>query len=573
MAGPVPVDATGNRDVDGILWGYKWDARSLTYAFPASTAEYLKDGYVGIEGFRAFDAAQQAAVKAILASIASFTGLTFRDVSGTATKGLLRFAEADRMNYTDDEDVALETGWHVPGSASAEANPPELGFDGAAPYSAPYAQGDGWYSRGEYRSVHKGGFAYCAGLMHETGHNLGLKHGHVKQDGHGTLFPELPYDHDSLEYSVMTYRQFPGHHGEFDDARFHPTTYMQDDILALQTLYGANYAHQAGKTVYRWSAETGEMFVNGVGQGAPDSNHILMTVWDGGGEDTYDLSNYTGDTVINLRPGAWTTTAKAQLADLGTNGGEGPVHYARGTVANALLFERDTAALIENAVGGSGNDRIVGNQAANLLDGGRGADRLVGGAGDDTYVVDRGGDRVLEGAGQGHDTVLSGSSYRLGAGQEIETLQLLLATRKAALDLTGNAFAQTIRGNHGRNVLDGKDGADLLTGKGDADTFVFSTKLGAGNVDHITDFSATDDTIRLSDDIFAALSPGRLAESAFRTVADAASAVTDRDDRILSDRATGDLFYDANGGDAGARVKFAVIDTHAALTARDIMVA
>lgn len=573
MVRPVPVEATGNPDIDGILWGYKWDARSLTYAFPKSTAEYLKSGYVGIESFQAFNAAQQTAVKTILASIASFTGLTFKDVSGTGTTGLLRFAEAKRMNYTDDEHVALATGWHVPGNSSAEASPPELGFDGLAPYSAPYAQGDGWYSRGDYRSVLKGGFAYCAGLMHETGHNLGLKHGHVKQEGHGTLFPQLPYDHDSLEYSVMTYRQFPGQHGDFDDARFHPTTYMQDDILALQTLYGANFAYQGGKTVYRWSAETGEMFVNGVGQGAPESNHILMTVWDGGGQDTYDLSNYKDGVVIDLRPGAWTTTTKAQLANLGTNGGEGPAHYARGTIANAQLFKGNTASLIENANGGSGDDRLIGNQAANVLNGGQGVDRLAGGAGDDTYVVDRSADRVIESAGQGHDLVLSGTSYRLGAGQEIETLQLLLSTRQAALDLTGNEFAQTIRGNHGRNTLDGKGGGDILFGKGGADTFVFSTKLGGGNVDHLADFSAVDDTIRLSDDIFTALSPGRLAESAFRTVAGAASAVADRDAHILYDRKTGDLFYDANGGDAGGRVKFAVIDTHAALTAHDFLVA
>ena len=30
--------------------------------------------------------------------------------------------------------------------------------------------------------------------------------------------------------------------------------------------------------------KSGEMSVNGIGQGAPNTNHIFMTIWDGGGK-------------------------------------------------------------------------------------------------------------------------------------------------------------------------------------------------------------------------------------------------------------------------------------------------
>ena len=127
MASPVQVNATGIPDVDGILWGWKWDTRSFTYSFPTSSAEYLNNGYAGVYEFESFSAAQRGAIKTILANIASFANVTFQDVTGKDEIGLFRFAEATQINYTNDPSVTSHTGWHTPGSTTAEANPPELG--------------------------------------------------------------------------------------------------------------------------------------------------------------------------------------------------------------------------------------------------------------------------------------------------------------------------------------------------------------------------------------------------------------------------------------------------------------
>ncbi|HKU06665.1 MAG TPA: VCBS domain-containing protein, partial [Bradyrhizobium sp.] len=102
--------------------------------------------------------------------------------------------------------------------------------------------------------------------------------------------------------------------------------------------------------------------------------------WDGGGHDTYDFSNYTTNLSVNLQPGAWSTASAAQLANLG--GG----HIAAGNIANALLYHDNPASLIEDVIGGTGNDNIVGNAADNHFTGGKGNDTIDGGAGIDTAI-------------------------------------------------------------------------------------------------------------------------------------------------------------------------------------------
>src|SRR5947209_12141348 len=100
-----------------------------------------------------------------------------------------------------------------------------------------------WFNPNGYSYPTIGSYHDTAGVMHELGHALGLKHGHVAQAAHGVIFPALAADHDSYEYSVMTYQQFPDDSaGNGDSAPDHATTYMQDDIAALQYLYGANYS-------------------------------------------------------------------------------------------------------------------------------------------------------------------------------------------------------------------------------------------------------------------------------------------------------------------------------------------
>ena len=231
-----------------------------------------------------------------------------------------------------------------------------------------------------------------------------------------------------------------------------------------------------------------------------------------------------------------------------------------------LLASTGSANL--NLTGNEISQSLVGNNGNNVIDGGVGRDAMTGRGGNDTYLVDNLGDRIAEAVGGGRDTVLTRASYALAAGQEVEALQLLTVTGTARLNLNGNEFAQSVVGNAGANVLDGKGGADVLTGRGGADSFLFSTALGTGNVDRITDFMA-EDTVRLSKSVFSALAPGQLAGSAFKNLS---AGSVDADDRILYKQATGELFYDADGSGGGVAVRFGVLDNKAALTAADFFV-
>ena len=117
---------------------------------------------------------------------------------------------------------------------------------------------------------------------------------------------------------------------------------MMYDVAALQEMYGANYSTNSGDTVYKWDPTTGQEFINGIGQAIPGANRIFMNVWDGGGHDVYDFSNYTTNLTVNLAPGGWIVTSSTQLAYLG--GG----FYAIGNISNSLLFHGNTASLIED---------------------------------------------------------------------------------------------------------------------------------------------------------------------------------------------------------------------------------
>lgn len=404
------VTASGDPLIDGLLMDRAWDVDQLTFSFPEKGDDY-GDNYAANENltFSPFSDAQQDAARYALDLIASYTPLKFQEITETdRDHGDIRYAMSKKP----------PTGW---------AYPPQERDAG----------GDIWFNKSSYDAPDLGSFA-LRGFLHETGHALGLKHGHEADYG----FDALPAAYDSNAYSVMTYSTHIGDDepGNSTPHGSHPQTFMMLDIAALQYLYGANFSHNAGNTTYEWSATTGEMFIDGVGQGKPVQNKILLTIWDGGGEDTYDFTNYTNGLTVDLGPGDWSTTSQTQLALLGG------VQTAPGNIANALLYEGDTRSLIENAKGGSGSDIIRGNQAWNELWGNDGSDKLYGEDGRDTLW---GGDGVDE---------LHGGAMRdyLYGGDDTDYLY-------------GGDGGDRLSGQNGRDYLYGGDGNDTLYGGYDND--------------------------------------------------------------------------------------------------------
>jgi serralysin len=345
---------TGDPNLDGVLSGKKWGTTTLTFSFPTKSSFYGSNYASGenLKGFEAFTSQQANAVRDILKQYASVAKLTFVEKVESATvHGELRFAESD----------ATSTAWGYYPSTSAVG-------------------GDMWFnnSKNYYEAPVRGNYAWLT-MLHEIGHSMGLKHPHEARGS----FNALPGNHDSLEYTVMSYRSYVGastSSGYTNGNGSYPQTLMMLDIAAIQKLYGANFATNAGDTVYSWNPTTGAMSINGTSQGNPLANKIFMTLWDGGGNDTYSFANYAGGVTVDLAPGAWTTTSAAQLATLGSG------KVAIGNIANALQYQGNAASLIENVIGSNGADRISGNAAANKLTGGAGNDALDGRAGADTAI-------------------------------------------------------------------------------------------------------------------------------------------------------------------------------------------
>jgi len=136
--------------------------------------------------------------------------------------------------------------------------------------------------------------------------------------------------------------------------------------------------------------------------------------------------------------------------------------YLEAPAGNTGDATGDTYNSIENIWGSTSNDVLVGNAGSNFINGDGGADALDGKGGNDAYMVNDVRDTVIEVAGGGQDTVRTSVSYALSADVEVETL---IAIGSGAINLTGNALANSISGTVADNVIDGGAGADRMGGR------------------------------------------------------------------------------------------------------------
>lgn len=167
-----------------------------------------------------------------------------------------------------------------------------------------------------------------------------------------------------------------------------------------------------------------------------------------------------------------------------------------------------TITSINNLGGGSGDDKLTGDDNINILAGADGSDVLIGAGGNDVLAGDgnwimargditsnsffevverRNGDDVLEG-GLGDDRLIGGggtdtASYARAAGSV--TVDLSAGTTSGAdggdtlssiENVVGSAYADSLSGTDGNNVLDGGQGNDTLSGGLGNDTYFVSSK-------------------------------------------------------------------------------------------------
>jgi hypothetical protein len=125
---------------------------------------------------------------------------------------------------------------------------------------------------------------------------------------------------------------------------------------------------------------------------------------------------------------------------------------------------------------------------------------------------------------------------------------------KNVTSIKGTSKADVIKAGAGNDTINGGLGSDTLTGGLGNDTFVFNTKLGASNIDTITDFTSGD-KIALAGSIFSKLKGDKDLSDNFAWD----SATTDKQ-FLIYNIATKKLYYDADGsGTKATQIEVAII--------------
>jgi Ca2+-binding RTX toxin-like protein len=264
----------------------------------------------------------------------------------------------------------------------------------------------------------------------------------------------------------------------------------------------------------------------------------------GFGNDRY-ITDSTGDQVVEHAGGGFDTVLA--LASL-TLAPDAEVEVLQAFVDGGAMGLTLTGSNTNNEVGGDkGNNILSGLGGDDALYGLAGADHLDGGLGNDTVF-----------AGKGIDTLLGGSGRDTLYGDADDDR------------LNGGLDADVLDGGEGADVLLGGAGKDRLTGGAGLDVFVFNTAPHKStNVDVITDFARMDDTIHLDNKYLKKVGPnGKLKSDAFHLGKKAA----DAEDRVIYDKGTGALYYDADGTGKIAAIKIAVLQNKPAVGLSDFII-
>lgn len=238
-----------------------------------------------------------------------------------------------------------------------------------------------------------------------------------------------------------------------------------------------------------------------------DSSAVLMT---GAGIHVINNSGAISATTANtFAIRSTSTTAVDSVGNFGNIFGD--INLGGGNDA----YNGASGRVFGKVYGGTGNDELTGGAIA---------EDLIGGTHNDTLTGNGGNDELL--------------------GQD-------------GLDfLYGGAGDDELNGGIANDLLSGGTGFDTLTGGAGKDTFLFNVALTVANRDVLTDFSAADDTIRLENSIFKQMTAtGTLNKDFFKL----STQTQDANDYIIYNKASGAVYYDADGSGAGGALLVATL--------------
>ncbi|MBX3616361.1 M10 family metallopeptidase [Nitrosomonas sp.] len=343
MPSPLFSSSTTNRNpsginsIDALLNGSLWLSSTISFSFPTSNSTSLWSTYSNGYGPVSGDGEPWRS---------TFSPLSSTDQSNFI-HALQQWANVIKLNFTQVGESPGNVG-DIRAAYTVEADSLVLAWT-YLPSGSPLG-GDIWINtKGELNKEewNPGSLSFET-ILHELGHALGLKHPFTDPDNPSEA--TLPPDLDNTIHTVMSYTYANLDGDEGNGFSFHPTTPMVLDIAAIQYLYGPNNNYHTGNDTYVYD----------------DAHTYHETIWDAGGAS--DTIQYTGSIPSLIDLNATHPSLIGQAVYVQANG----VNLGS-PIPNVWIADKVT---IENAIGGQGDDILVGNSSRNSLDGGAGIDTV-----------------------------------------------------------------------------------------------------------------------------------------------------------------------------------------------------
>lgn len=350
-----------NKMINNILWGTKWynlPNNTLTYTINQGNKDNIKYMNNDTKTVANINKIVENSVDFIMKNLQNYIDLKIEKTNNVKEA----FISINFLNGNTDNYNYLGLGI-PPENKNSEYYETVSNFTNLT--DSFYCPGNAYIIYKEGQDYNIGSFMYCV-MLHEIGHILGLAHPHDNGgnssilSGVNNAFDFGNKNNNLQPITVMSYNDYNSpilqdtikgsFNGNIGDSSGYMGTFGPLDIEALQYMYGKNIKYNISNSVYKLSNE----------------NKYWFCIYDNSGIDTIDASDSYENTNININN-----------SDLDENLEYAGVKFSNNIFGGIMIAK--SSDKIENVIGSSHDDNIIGNNMNNIFDISSGGNDIVDG--------------------------------------------------------------------------------------------------------------------------------------------------------------------------------------------------